>query len=153
MATASGCRSLPPLSPADLSEPGWTVWRGQAVWKPDAEAPEIAGDLLLMLNANGSALVQFAKPPFPLAIARTTPGAWQIESPSQGIRHTYPGEPPARVAWFQLARSWRTASVVKPWEWNSDPIRDTERGRDICFQLRNSSTGEAVEGYLALDNP
>jgi hypothetical protein len=151
MSSGAGCRSLPPLPPADLSEPGWVLWQGQAIWRPGEDAPEIAGDLLVTLRADGASLVQFAKPPFPLAIARTTPGAWQFESPSQSVRHTYPGDPPARVIWFQLARAWRTGSVPDPWEWQRHPEPTAavdSHPEPERFRLRNLSTGETLEGYL-----
>ena len=66
---ATGCRTAPPLPPADFSAPGWRVQQGQAVWKPSSSRPELAGDLLLATNANGNFFIQFSKIPFPLVTA------------------------------------------------------------------------------------
>jgi len=63
----AGCRTANPLPPADFSAPGWRVQQGQAVWKPSASRPELAGDLLLATNVNGNMFIQFSKMPFPVA--------------------------------------------------------------------------------------
>src|SRR5258708_3062502 len=42
-----GCRTAAPLPVVNLKEPGWTVREGQAVWRRDRKAPEIAGDILV----------------------------------------------------------------------------------------------------------
>ncbi|MDB6023749.1 MAG: hypothetical protein JWQ04_3606 [Pedosphaera sp.] len=55
----AGCQIFPKLPPADLSEAGWTVRQGQAVWRSKKSAPEIAGELLVATNYDGRALVQF----------------------------------------------------------------------------------------------
>ena len=75
----AGCRTTPPLPPADFSAPGWHVQQGQAVWKPSQSRPELAGDLLLATNVNGNFFLQFSKMPFPLATARVSGDRWQIE--------------------------------------------------------------------------
>src|SRR6266513_1380446 len=71
-----GCRSLPPLPPANLSEPGWIVREGQAVWRPKKGAPEIAGEIMVATQNNGRTFVQFTKTPFPFVIARTETNSW-----------------------------------------------------------------------------
>ncbi|MDB6056500.1 MAG: hypothetical protein JWO95_344, partial [Verrucomicrobiales bacterium] len=68
----AGCRTMKPLPPANLKEPGWTVREGQAVWKRKASEPEIAGEILLATRSDGRAFVQFSKNPFPLVIAQST---------------------------------------------------------------------------------
>src|SRR5213593_2130154 len=60
------CRTAPPLAPANLSEPGWRIREGQAVWRPKIEAPEIAGELLVATHPNGQTFLQFTKTPLPL---------------------------------------------------------------------------------------
>src|SRR5215831_18062058 len=57
----AGCRSLPPMPPADLSSPEWTVLQGQAVWRASHAAPEIAGEILVATNTAADTLVQFTK--------------------------------------------------------------------------------------------
>jgi hypothetical protein len=134
-----GCLSLHPLPPANLSEPGWTIRQGQAVWKTGKKAPEIAGEVLLATKTDGSTFVQFTKTPFPFAIAQTTSNAWQFEIPPQNKRYSAPGKPPARIVWFQLANALAGKPVAKGWTWQNS---------DGNWQLKNSS-GESLEGYLA----
>ena len=74
-----GCRSIPPLPPADLSTPGWRVQTGQAVWKPTRTKSELVGELLMATNANGKFVVQFSKTPFTFATAQVAGDRWQIE--------------------------------------------------------------------------
>jgi len=137
---ALGCRTFPPLPAVNLSEPGWTVRTGQAVWRPKHETPEIAGDLLLATNPDGRRLVQFTKTPLALIIAQITTNSWQIESPAQGKRYSGPGQPPARVIWFQL--SSLLAGAAPPEGWVKQTLGE-ERWR-----LENRATGEVLEGYL-----
>src|SRR2546422_5254946 len=59
------CRTVPPLAPANLSEPGWTMREGQAVWRPKTEGPEIAGELLVAIHRTGETYLQFTKTPLP----------------------------------------------------------------------------------------
>src|SRR5436190_21054552 len=80
---AAGCRLLPTLPPANLSEPGWHIREGQAVWRMKRDAPEIAGEVLLAINADGRAFVQFTKTPFPFLIGQSTTNRWQVELPTQ----------------------------------------------------------------------
>src|SRR3954454_11899974 len=43
---AAGC-STAPMHPVNLKEPGWTLREGQAVWKRNRNATEIAGEVLV----------------------------------------------------------------------------------------------------------
>lgn len=134
-----GCLSLRPLPKADLSQPGWTIRQGQAVWQPSRKSPEIAGELLLATRTDGSSFVQFTKTPFPFAIAQTMSNRWQLEIPPQNKRYTAPGKPPARIVWFQLANALTGRPLAKGWTW---------RDSGANWQLTNSS-GESLEGYLS----
>src|SRR5262245_9987514 len=80
---ATACRTLPPLPPVNLSEPGWTVRQGQAVWKSGREMPEIAGELLLATKPNENQFVQFTKAPFPLAISQQATNHWEVHFPTE----------------------------------------------------------------------
>ena len=42
-----GCRTSQQLPATNLSEPGWNVRQGQAIWRRETGAPEIAGELLV----------------------------------------------------------------------------------------------------------
>src|SRR5204862_5812199 len=90
------------LPPVNLNEPGWKIRRGQAVWKPNKSAPEIAGELTFASNPDGRAVLEFTKTPFPIAVAQVTSNQWQIEFPAQQKRFSGRGRPPARIGWLQL---------------------------------------------------
>src|SRR5689334_1231544 len=98
----AGCVSGPPLPPANLSEPGWTIRQGQAVWAAKRGAPDVAGEIMVATNSDNRTFVQFTKTPFPLMTARTEGNSWQIESPLQNRRFTGRGSPPRGLMWFQL---------------------------------------------------
>src|SRR5437660_1653021 len=93
----SGCQTLPPFSPLDLQEPGWRVREGQAVWKRQRRAPEVAGEIIVATRPNGQAFVQFSKNPFPLLIAQTAADAWEVQLPTENKRYSGRGQPPARL--------------------------------------------------------
>ena len=135
----TGCVSAPPLPKVNLSEPGWTVQQGQAVWHPPGNAPEITGDLLFATRADDSTFIQFTKTPFPFAIAQSTPTGWQIEIPPQNLRYARHGHPPARIIWFQMANALKGKPLAKGWQWKNS---------DTNWHLENSSSGESLEGYL-----
>src|SRR5436190_14327763 len=139
LASLAACRTGPPLPKVNLSEPGWTVRQGQAVWHPRRNAPELAGDLLVATRPDGPVFVQFTKTPFPFAIAQTTPTHWQIEIPPQNRRFSGPGKPPARIVWFQLANALTEKPVAKSWSWQTS---------QTGWHLENKSTGESLDGYL-----
>jgi len=135
-----GCLSLHPLPKADISQPGWTVRQGQAVWKPPGpKSPEIAGDLLLATRADGSAFVQFTKTPFPFAIAQISSNHWQLEIPPRNKRYTARGKPSGRIIWFQLVNALTGKPLAKGWTWNDSGTN---------WQLKNTS-GESLEGFLS----
>ena len=128
-----------PLPQVDLSETGWTIRQGQAVWQTGKKSPQIAGELLLATRADGSTFLQFTKTPFPFAIAQTTANGWQIEFPPQNKRYAAPGKPPARIVWFQLSNALTGKPIAKGWTWQNS---------DTNWQLKNVS-GESLEGYFA----
>jgi len=134
-----GCMTLPPLPKADLSQPGWNIRQGEAVWKPDRKSPEIAGEILLATRPDGSSFVQFIKTPFPFAITQTTSNKWQAEFPPQNKRFTAPGKPPARIIWFQLVNAFTHKPLARGWTWQDSGTN----------WLLKSSSGESLEGYLA----
>jgi len=137
--TLTACRTIGPLPQVNLSEPGWTVLQGQASWRSKLDAPEISGELLLAQKSNGQTFVQFTKTPFPFVIAQSTTNAWQMEIPVEDKSYRAPGQPPARVIWFQLPRAVSGAPLAKNWSW-----RDSTNG----WRLENISTGELLEGYF-----
>ena len=138
--SSPGCRTAPPLPPADLQQPGWVVREGQAVWRTKREAPEIAGEVLVATHSDGRALVQFTKNPFPLVIAQITTTGWQIELPSQNKRYSGRGKPPTRLIWFYLPRALSGGPLPKEWSWHS--------AENSGWRLENWRTGEMIEGFF-----
>lgn len=134
----AGCRTAPPLPPADFSAPGWHVRQGQAVWLPSQNGSELAGDLLLATNANGDFFVQFSKMPFPLATAQTSGDQWQIEFGADKYSWHGRGTPPERFGWFQLPRALAGAKMAGSWNFEK-PAADS-------WRLENPRTGEVLEG-------
>ena len=136
----TACKSIAPLPEANLSESGWNVRQGQAVWRSKKDAPEIAGEILLATNATGRAFVQFTKTPFPFVIAQTTTNAWQIEAPAENRRFARFGAPPQGILWFQLPPALAGEKLPARWRWNNS---------GETWRLENRWTGEALEGYFA----
>jgi len=134
-----GCRALPPLPAANLSEQGWTVRQGQAIWRRETGAPEIAGELLVGTRTNGETVVQFTKTPFPVVIAQRNSTHWQIQAPTRNETHVGPGNPPGRVIWFRLAETLAGNSLPQPWSWRVD-----QNG----WSLENRTRGELLSGYF-----
>jgi hypothetical protein len=143
LSSICGCRSLPPIPAANLSEQGWTIRHGQAVWRRARGAPEIAGELLVGTRTNGDALVQFNKTPFPVVIVQKTSTQWQIQAPTQNETHVGPGNPPGRVIWFRLAEALTDGTLPQPWLWRTDLSG---------WSLENRASGESLSGYF-LEGP
>jgi hypothetical protein len=135
----SGCITRPPLPPVDLQAEGWKVRQGQAVWKRNREAPELAGELLVA-SRPGHSLVQFTKAPFTILSGRQTPQSWEMRVPMRNERHAGPGTAPKRLVWFHLPRVLDGARVARPWTW--------ELRQDGTWRLGNERTREYIEGYL-----
>lgn len=133
-----GCRTHPPLPPADLSAPGWRLQQGQAVWKPTRSRPALAGELILATMTNGDFFVQFSKTPFTLATAQVANGQWQIEFGNNKHRWSGRGELPSRLVWFQLPRTLTVGSLKTNWLF-TQPSSDS-------WRLENPRTGEMLEG-------
>jgi hypothetical protein len=132
----SGCSSAP-LAPANLSVPGWTVQQGQAIWKPTASRPEIAGDLIMATNADGDCFIQFTKTPFTIATAQIAAGRWQLQFSNDQYSWRGNNPPPNRFVWFQLPPALLGAPIAANWQFQS-----TTNG----WQFTNSNTGETLEG-------
>jgi len=136
----SGCRTAPPLPPANFSEPGWHVQQGQAVWKPRASAPEIAGEILLATHPSGRTLVQFTKSPFPLVAAQSGSNRWEIQFVPENRTFRGRGQPPGYFSWLQLAPALATHPLPKGFTF-------TPPGASP-WRLDNRESGEFIEGYF-----
>jgi len=145
---ASGCNTLPPLKPANLKEPGWTVREGQAVWRTKKGAPDIAGELLLATRPDGRTFVQFSKTPFPMLIAQRTTIGWEVQIPMKNERHSGRGKPPTRrllsylpgMIFLYLPGVLAAEPPPKGWSWEKRP--------DGSWRLNNGRSGETIEGFL-----
>lgn len=137
--TAS-CRTLPPLPAADLSEPGWTLQEGQALWRSQRDAPEIAGEIIYAARPGGRTLLQLNKGPLPFLTAQTSGESWQIEFVPQERRFRGKGTPTPRLLWIHLARA--LSGVSPP---ASLKFEQTERNG---FTLENTKSGERITGFL-----
>ena len=135
-----GCHSTPMLQPANLSEPGWRVQTGQAVWTPRRGAPEIAGEVLLATHPDGRSIVQFTKSPFPIVLARTVSNRWEIQFVPQHRVFNGTGRPAKHFGWLQLA----PAVAGRPLPGSFDFSRPT----DARWRLENRANGEVLEGYF-----
>ena len=131
---------MPPLPPADLQAPGWSVRQGQAVWTSAKGKDDVAGEILLATRARGECFVQFAKPPFTLATARAEAGGWSVELASARRQFCGRGPGPVRFVWFALAEACCGRVVGGGWSF------EARRGTGWC--LTNALTGEMLEGYL-----
>ena len=98
----------------DLSQSGWNVRHGQAVWRSKKAAPEIAGELLVAMNRDGRSFVQFTKTPLPFIEAQSTTNAWQLHSIPDNKTYTGRGKPPVRASWLWLPRCLSGTTPPKP---------------------------------------
>ena len=135
----TGCSTLAPLPPADLSVPGWTVKRGQAVWKFGNEAPEVVGDLVVAVRAEGEMFAQFSKAPLTVAVACADATQWELDLAMFQRRLTGRGTPDNRFAFFQLARQIGHLELPAPWVFSTEA--------DGRWRLANPRTGEYLEGF------
>ena len=135
-----GCHTAPKLPPVNLQAPGWTVRQGQAVWTAKRGEHGVAGELLLATRADGACLVQFAKPPFTLATARSEAGSWCLEVQSAGRAFGGRGTAPREFVWFALVDAVRCPPPARNWRWDQAVAADG-------WRLTSPATGETLEGY------
>src|SRR5688572_21968688 len=112
----TSCRTIPPLPPVNLSEQGWTLHQGQALWRTKRDAPEIAGEVLFATHPRGDTLLQLTKNPLPFVTVQTSGESWQIEFVPQRRRFSGKGKPSARLAWVHLARALSGATPDASWK-------------------------------------
>lgn len=135
-----GCRTMPPAPPVNLSEPGWVIRQGQAVWKPKPEATDVAGDLLVAMHRDGRSLVQFTKPPLPFAVAQRSSNSWHVQFFAQKKSYSGAGDPPSRIVWLQLPDGLIGRHSDTNWFY----ARKAEGG----WHFENLVTEEMLDGYL-----
>lgn len=136
---ATGCLTGSRQSPVDPAAPGWEVRQAQALWRPDAQKPEIAGDLIVSTHPSGSAFVQFSKT-LPIASARMTRNSWEIDFPPQQRHYAGRGAGPARVVWLQLLRALQDRPLTGRWILSEKS--------DSLMTVTEPKTGETLEVYF-----
>jgi hypothetical protein len=137
----TSCSTLSrPLPPVNLSEPGWTVRQGQAVWTLPRGQKDIAGEVILATGPADKAFVQFSKSPFTLVVGQLDAKHWQVEFPPQNKHYAGPGTPPKRIIWLYLPRVLAGKSPPRGWSWSES---------EGNWRLQNPENGEAIEGFFA----
>lgn len=124
----------------DLSDAGWTVWTGQALWTRDAERSPIAGEVIVARRTAGEVFVSFSKPPLPIFTARTLAGQWRIDLVDGGQSHAGRGKSPERFVWLDLPRLLEGGSPRG--DWTSEKLAAGE------WWIRNPETGEVIRLLL-----
>ena len=135
---AVGCGSLRPLPPADLSEPGWTVRQGQAIWETDES--DLAGEIIFAARPGRSASLQFIKTPLPLVSAQISGSRWTIHFAAEDRTHSGRGTPPSQLLWLHVANALQGVSPPPPVGFNCDASGN--------WELVNAKTGESISGFL-----
>ncbi len=132
-----GCRSVSPVEPVDLLQPGWQVTERPAVWRPSRSAPELVGELLIATHLDGRRFVQFSKQSLPLVIARTEGSLWRISSPMKGRGSAGRLPVPEHVLWLQIDGLPPKVSAKSRWEVVFDA--------NDRWLLNDRRTGESLE--------
>ena len=132
-----GCQTAP-LPTVDLSEPGWTHRHGQAVWRPRAGQPDVAGELTLATHADGRWWIEFSKPPLPIIVAARTSDGWWLKSAIHG-EFKGRGIPPPHTAWLLLAAALANEPMQPDWQ----SMQSVDG-----WSMENGKTGESLKGFL-----
>ena len=120
----------------DPSGPGWTVRQGQALWKPETDKPEIAGEVVLSTHPSAGSYVQFSKT-LPILSGRIGPAGWEFDATAENKRYSGRGNPPKRIVWLQLLRVLEGQEVSERWT--------VARPSNDFVTLENQFTGERLE--------
>jgi hypothetical protein len=136
----AGCRTPGRFTTFNLSDPGWIVRQGQAVWRNERHAHEIAGELLVATHPDQRSLVEFNKTPLPILTAQATAREWRIQFAASQRTISGRGSPPASLAWLHLPRCLN--GIVPP-----APLQ-FDRRHDGSWRLENTQSGEIISGFF-----
>ncbi len=136
----AGCATPGPVASLDLSEPGWRVLQGQALWTPQAGQPTLAGEWIAAANADGRRFVEFGKTPLTFVTARSGANGWRVEFPSRQLAFQGRADPPGRFGWLHAAEALSGDAPREPWTFT----KDAGGG----WRLENLRTGERIEAVL-----
>jgi hypothetical protein len=101
--------------------------------------PELAGDVMVAVNTNGNAIVQFSKT-IPFATARLEGRRWEIQFPAGNRLYSGKYRLPSHFAWFQLPALVEGIPPSKPW---------VQKGTLDKWEIVNPRAGETLRGYLS----
>jgi hypothetical protein len=135
-----GCRTVCEPPPVDLSESGWQMRQGQAVWRAGRNDTEVAGELLVATHTDGRALVEFTKPPVSLMTAYSGPAGWQVRFAHGQSYRAGRGDASRQPCWLQLPRALRSETLPAAWSYSRS---------DGSWRLENKETGEVLAGYFS----
>ena len=141
VSTLLGCRSLPQQPAVNLSEPGWVVREGRAVWKEKPDSEGITGDIVVAMHWDGRSFVQFTKSSGPFVIAQSTTNTWQAQFLAENKTSSGRGRPPERIMWLNLPGGLLGGGMEE-----TDWILARRRGG--AWSFRNDLTGETLDGFL-----
>jgi hypothetical protein len=135
----AACRTTQPLPPVDLTEPGWNLRHGQAIWHLPNSDTEFAGELTSARHPDGTILLEFTKTPMTLVVARLDSHSWELNFVADNRNYRGRGRPPSRSAWLVLALALAARPLPGNWEWHG-----SDSGN---WRLTNSTSGEQIRGY------
>lgn len=137
----AGCAtSMPPAGPTDLSDPGWTIRHGQAVWKSGPDAAGVAGELMVAMHQDGRSLVQFVKTPLPFVTAELGSNTWRINFMADRRSYSGRGAPPDRILWLQFPDGLIGRHTSTNWYF--------ARTKDDGWHFEHLGTEESLDGFL-----
>ncbi|MEI7729403.1 MAG: hypothetical protein WCO56_07510 [Verrucomicrobiota bacterium] len=136
----AGCSLLGPSRLSRPIGPDWGIRQGQAVWHIGRDKPELAGEVLLATNAEGTAYVEFSKPMMTMMSAFREGEGWHVEFPPNRQSWSGRGTPPVRLLWLHLPAALASRPLPAPLRFAA--------GTNGTWRLENPAIGELIEGYL-----
>lgn len=125
----------------DLSDPGWVVREGQAVWHRKGADAGIPGRLQVAMHWDGRSVVTFTTPSGDSAVAQIRTNGWQVRAPGAARFVTGRGPLPEWSLWLQLPDGLLgNSAIVTDW------TMARERGQPWRFY--NDVIGESIDGTL-----
>jgi hypothetical protein len=139
-----GCRTSPTPDPRP-SLADWTIRSAQALWRPSADAQDIAGEVLLATDDAGGVVIEFSKGGLPITSvqAYSEPARWRLDLLTRRRSIGGSGPPPPRSAWLVLAHDLAHRPPPAGWE-----LLFPAPGR---LHLTCAQTGEHLELQLISD--
>lgn len=135
------CRTPHVWDPINLSEHGWQVRQGQAIWQPERGRQEIAGELFYAAHRDGRTLVQFTKTPLNIITAHSDGGHWRIQFGPNHRQYSGIGQPPDHFAWFQLRSVFTDFTAGPVWTLTAQAPDE--------WRLAHQNTGETLHVFIA----